>query len=165
MPALQPLVTAADLRVSLRPSTYFAIFDYDLTGNQQAVDASLQVKNVLRRAHTLVVSRVGDIYKKIPDGADLPNVPDLLWGAELNYAIGIAFDTAPEYTKTYGEEPRRKAAYDQAKETMELLQEAILRIVDFPPETAPRNVGGAVQDDSQRTFIANSDGTSNRGDF
>jgi hypothetical protein len=165
MPALTPLITAADLRNALRPATYLAIFDYDNSGDIATVDGSDQVALVLRRAHARVVSRVGVIYNKIPDGTDTPNIPELLKDAELNYAIGISFDAAPEYTKAYGHDPQRKAAYDQAKETMELLQEAILLIVDFPPEPKPMNSGGAVLDTGGRTFISDATGNSNRGDW
>lgn len=165
MPSLTPLITAKDLRTALNPTTYSAIFDDDNSGDMNSVDASDQVKLCIRRAHTRVVSRLGVMYTKIPDGTD-SSYPDLLVDAELNYAMGIAFDRHPEYVRTFGESDRRKACWDQAEATMELLQEAVLRLVDTPPEPVPRNVGGVVVDDGQHMFIGRSCGGGfNSGDF
>jgi len=165
MPSLTPLIKAKDLRTALNPTTYLAIFDDDNTGDIDAVDASDQVTLCIRRAHTRVVSRLGVLYEKIPDGTD-SSYPELLVDAELNYAQGIAFDRHPEYVKTFGESDRRKACFEQAEATMDMLQEAILRIVDVPPEPKPRNVGGVVVDDGQRVFLGrNGCGGFNSGDF
>lgn len=165
MPALTPLVTAADLRNTLKAAVYIAIFDDNNDGIAELLDTAPQVLLVLRRAHTRVVSRLGDLYAKIPDGVDAPNIPDLLFDAELNYCIGLAFDRSPEFTKNNGFEPQRKSAYAQADSTMQLLQEAILRIVDFPPAAAPFNVGGAVLDSGQRTVLDSTNGQRNSGDL
>jgi len=165
MPSLTPLIKASDLRTAINPTTYLAIFDDDNSGDMPLVDASAQVALVIKRAHTRVVSRLGVLYGKIPDGTDAA-YPDLLVDAELNYAMGMAFDRHPEYTRTFGESDRRKACWDQAEATMELLQEAVLRIVDNPPEPVPHNVGGIVTDGGQRVFLGtNNGGGFNSGDF
>jgi len=165
MPSLAPLITASDLRTALNPTTYLAIFDDDNSGDMALVDASEAVTLCIRRANTRVVSRLGVLYTKIPEGTD-PLIPDLLVDAALNYAQGIAFDRHPEYVKTFGESDRRKACFDQAESTMSMLQEAILRLVDNPSEPVPKNVGGVVVDDGQRVFLGRSCGGGfNSGDF
>jgi hypothetical protein len=162
--ALTPFITAALLRTALSPSTYIAIFDDDNGGDIAVVDASSQVALCIKRAHVRVVSRLGMLYNKIPDGTD-SEISDLLVDAELNYAVGISFDRHPEYVRTFGESDRRKAAFDQADGTMEMIQAAILAIVDAPPEPTPRNVGGVITDGGQRVFLDSNDGCRNSGDF
>jgi hypothetical protein len=164
VPQLTPFVTPANLRDVLGPTEYIAIFDDAGSGNLATIDASGAVGLCIRRAHTRVMARVGSIYKTLPDGAD-PQIPDLLFDAELNYAIGIAYDRRAEYTRAYGKEPARKAALDQAEMAMEQLQAAITRIVDAPPQASPENVGGVVFDSAQRVFAQSPDGTNNSGDF
>jgi len=126
--ALTPFITAALLRTALSPSTYIAIFDDDNGGDIAVVDASSQVALCIKRAHVRVVSRLGMLYNKIPDGTD-SEISDLLVDAELNYAVGISFDRHPEYVRTFGESDRRKAAFDQADGTMEMIQAAILATI------------------------------------
>lgn len=164
MAALTPFITASLLRTALSPTTYTAIFDDDNAGDLDAIDASEQVALCIKRAHVRVVSRLGILYNKIPDGTDT-QISDLLVDAELNYAVGIAFDRHPEYVRTYGESDRRKAAFDQADATMEMIQSSILSIVDAPPEVKPANVGGIITDGGQRVFLDSADGCRNSGDF
>jgi hypothetical protein len=118
----------------------------------------------LRRAHIKCITWLGANYTKIPDGTD-SHISDLLVDAELNYAIALAYDRHPEYVRAYGEEPKRKAAWDQAELTMMRVQEAVLKFVDLPDMEEPRNVGGVVVDGGQRVFLKASDGTNNGGDF
>lgn len=159
-----PLITAADLRNALSPSTYMALFDDDQTGSIVTVDASGPVQLVLRRAHIKCVTWLGANYEKIPDGTDT-HVSFLLVDAELNYAIGMAYDRHPEYVRAYGEDAKRKAAWDQAELTMMRIQEAVLKFVDLPDMEEPRNVGGLVVDGGQRVFLTSSTGINNGGDF
>jgi len=159
-----PLITASDLRNALSPSTYMALFDDEQCGSTVEVDASGPVLLVLRRAHIKCITWLGANYTKIPDGTDT-NISDLLVDAELNYAIALAYDRHPEYVRAYGEEPKRKAAWDQAELTMMRVQEAVLKFVDLPDMEEPQNVGGVVVDGGQRVFLTANDGTVNGGDF
>lgn len=159
-----PLITAADLRNALSVPTYMALLDDEQCGSYIEVDASAVVALLLRRAHIRCVSWLGANYSKIPASTD-NDVSDLLIDAELNYAMGMAFDRHPEYVRAYGEEPKRKAAYDQAELTMMRIQEAVLKMVDSPSMAEPLNVGGLVVDGGQRVFLIGSDGTNNGGDF
>jgi hypothetical protein len=164
--ASTPLVTAAMLRATLSLATYMALFDDEQLGITDDVDKSLAVTLVLRRSHTRVNSRLATIYSKrpLPSGSDA-EIDDLLLDAELNYACGMAFDRHPEYTRSYGEEPRRKAYYDQAEAVMENIQAALMRLVQTPPEDPPKNVGGIVYAITQRVMSPDADGTLNSGDF
>jgi hypothetical protein len=159
-----PLITAADLRNALSTPTYMALFDDEQCGSYIEVDASAPVLLTLRRAHIRCISWLGTNYTKIPASTD-SYVSDLLVDAELNYAIGIAFDRHPEYVRAYGEEPKRRAAFDQAELTMTRIQEATLKMVDSPTMEEPLNVGGLVVDNGQRMFLRAADGTNNGGDF
>ena len=157
-----PLITPGELRTALGANTYDAIFD---DSNQGSVpDTSAAVQQVLSRAHARVVSRLGVMYRQIPDGTD-NEISQLLKDAELGYAEALAYERHPEYVRQYGEADKVLAKMKRADSTMQLLQEAVLRIVDVPPEPKPRNVGGIVVDDQQRVFLTGSDGTRNSGDF
>lgn len=162
--SLAPLITAADLRATLSEPTYMALFDDDQSGVVASVDASDGVAMCLRRAHIRCVSWLGVNYSKVPLVTDT-DVPDLLIDAELNYATGIAFDRHPEYTRQYGEDPRRKAAYDQAELTMLRVQEAILQFVDSASMKEPENVGGIIVNEGQKMFLGATSGALNSGDF
>lgn len=162
--ALAPLITANLLRLALTTTTYMALFDELQLGDVGSVDASASVTLVLRRAHVRCVSWLGLNYKKIPLVTDA-EVPDLLVDAELNYAVGIAFDMHPEYVRQYGEDPRRKSAFDQAELCMQRVQEAILQFVDAPSVGEPENVGGVVTDSGQRVFLGSTNGALNSGDY
>src|SRR5690242_10024481 len=113
MAVLTPLVTAKTLRTSLSLSTYMAVFDDANTGSADIVDSSEQVRLVLVEAHAMVVSFLGDLYTKIPNGTD-SELPQLLVHAELLYARAISFDRHPEYTRTFGDNPLRDSHFKQA---------------------------------------------------
>lgn len=162
--ALAPLITAEQLRLSLTTPTYMALFDEEQTGSVPTVDASATVALVRRRAHIRCVSWLGLNYKRIPLVTDT-EVPDLLVDAELNYAVGISLDMHPEYVRAYGEEPRRKGAFDQAELCMQRVQEAVLQFVDAPSAGEPENVGGVVVDSGQRVFLGSTNGALNSGDY
>lgn len=153
----------ADLQAALGPQTALAIFDDTNAGSLAGTE--IQITQVLTRAHARVVSNLPDIYEKLP--AELPNnpVPALLADAELDYAVAYSLMRHPEYAKSYGDEDKANPAYKRAENTMKMVREAILRITDVPPETAPRNVGGHTVDNSNRIYVDNSDGTRNSGDF
>lgn len=161
---LLPYITADDLRDALSPPTFLAIFDDDTSG--QVADDRPAVVQVIRRAHSRVVSRLPDLYKTIPNvDPQVGPVPDLLFDAELAYAVALSLQRHPEYARTFGEDTRVKQAFSQAEQIMTELQEAILRIADMPPEPAPRNVGGIILNSGPRVMIDNPDGTPNSGDF
>lgn len=170
--ALTPLITAADLRNALGLNTYMALYDEDTDGSGQptgdiaTVDALASVALTLKRAHMRVISRLPAIYNKIPDGTD-SQVSELLRDAEIEFAIGMSYDRHPEYVQRFGMDTKRKGAYQTAMETMDLIQDAVLRIVpnDAPPEAAPRNVGGVVVDSGNRVFLPNPDGSGGTGDW
>jgi hypothetical protein len=162
--ALAPLITATMLRYGLSTATYMALYDEEQLGVQDEVDVSGPVLLTLTRAHIRCVSWLGANYNKIPLVTD-PDVSELLKDAELNYAIGISYDMHPEYVRAYGEEPKRKAAYDQAELTMMRIQEAILKLVDSASMAEPTNVGGIVVDSGQRMFLGTTNGIMNSGDF
>lgn len=162
--ALDPLITAAQLRTALTRPTYMALFDEDQSGIEAAVDASDGVALCLRRSHALCISFLGVNYSKIPLVTDA-DVPDLLVHAELCYATGMAFDLHPEYVRQYGEDPRRKAAYDQAEKIMFRVQEAVLQFVDSASMKEPENVGGIVVNEGQKVFLGTTSGALNSGDF
>jgi hypothetical protein len=169
--ALEPLISAEELRNALGLSTYMALFDDLYEGNPSGdvtkVDASASVTLIRQRAHVRCVSRLPAIYgSSIPDGTDT-NVSMLLKDAELSFAVGLSFDRHPEYVDRYGWDPVRKGAYQTAMETMDLIQDAVLRIVprDAPPEPTPRNVGGVVVDGGSKMFLTANDGTNNSGDW
>ena len=168
VPSLTPLVSAAELRVRLKPTTYLALFDDDNIGSESGtyatVDASAGVKSVLNGAHALMVSWLGDVYTKIPDGTDSA-VPGLLWETEMLYAISSSYDRSPEYVRRYGETDKAKGYSARADKIMEGVVESLRRIVDCPPETKPINAGGIIYSSGNRVFCDNADGTSNSGDF
>jgi hypothetical protein len=155
--ALTALITAADLRQALGRGTYMALFDDTDEGNPTGVvaevDASPDVLLVLQRAHVMVVSRLPAIYTRIPDGADA-NISMLLKHAELLYAEAFSYDRHPEYVSRYGLEPVRDGKYKAGNDTMDMIQEAILRIIpaDAPPDgedadiAAPIVVSGPTRD-------------------
>jgi hypothetical protein len=159
-----PLVTAEMLRNALSRDTYLALYDDEQCGSYVSVDASAPVALTLRRAHIRCISWLGANYSKIPASTD-NDVPDLLIDAELNYAIGMSYDRHPEYVRQYGEDPKRKAAWDQAELTMMRVQEAVLKFVETPSMAEPENVGGVVIDGGRRAFLDGIDGTNNSGDF
>jgi hypothetical protein len=165
----KPLITAATLRAKLGFNTYMALYDEDdsgsPTGDVAQVDASEAVALTLRLAHVRVVSRLATIYpNKTPDGTD-PLIDDLLVDAELNYAVGISYDRHPEYVNRFGWDPVRKGAYQMADDIMASIQDAVMRLVQAPPEPKPANVGGVVVDGGQRVFLVGIDGTPNTGDW
>jgi hypothetical protein len=164
MATLAPYITAAELRDALSPATYMAIFDDEQIGSTTVVDASRPVALLLARAHAHVVSRLGHTYNKIPLITD-SEVPYLLKDAELNFAIGMAYDRHPEYVRSYGADSQRKNAWDQANLTMLMIQEAVMRFVDAPSVGDPVNVGGIVFDSGPRTLTDSLDGTYNGGDL
>lgn len=148
--ALEPLISAAELRTALGRATYMALYDEDAQGNPTGdvatVDGSDGVKLTLARAHVMVVSRLPVIYPaKIPDGTDA-QISMLLKHAELLYAEGLSFDRHPEYTNRFGMDPVRDGKYKSANQTMDMIQETILSIVpnDAPPEDYPKDIGGVV---------------------
>lgn len=158
------IITAEELRLALGRSTYMALFDEDDSGNPTGdvatVDDFASVALVLKRASVRVLSRLPAIYTStLPDGADA-NISVLLKDAALNFAVGMSFDRHPEYVDRFGWDPVRKGAYQTAMETMDLLQDAVLRIPprDNPPADKPANVGGVVTDSPNRVFLPGSDG-------
>jgi hypothetical protein len=164
MTILSPYITAAELRAALSPSVYMAIFDDEQIGSTIEVDASVPVQLVLARAHARVVSWLPHTYTQLPLSTDL-EVPYLLKDAELNYAIGMSFDRHPEYVRSYGMDPQRKSAWDQAELCMTRVQQAILRFADSPSINAPTNSGGIVFDTGPHTITDSLDGTRNGGDL
>lgn len=162
-----PLITAQELRDALGRNTYMALFDEDdegqSTGDVATVDVSRPVLLTLARAHARVRSRLAAVWTQIPKSTD-PQIPLLLKDAELNFAIGMAYDRHPEYVNRFGWDPVRKGAYQIATDTMELIQDAVLRVDDPSPGT-PVNVGGTVIDNGNRVFLPNPDGTNNSGDW
>lgn len=162
--ALAPLITAANLRDAIGTATYMALMDDEQLGVVEAVDTSSAVALLLSRAHIRCVSWLGANYAKTPLVTDT-DVSVLLQDAELNYAVGLAYDRHPEYVRNFGEEPKRRAAYDQAELTMQRIQEAILRLPDMPSMGQPANVGGIVYDSGPRTLTDSIDGTYNGGDL
>lgn len=162
--SLEPFVTAAELRAALSLATYLALFDDEQTGSTDIVDASLPVTLTLSRAHVRVVSWLPNSYSTNPT-ADDSDVSVLLKDAELNYAVGMAFDRHPEYSRQYGEDPRRKAAFDQAELTMTRVQSAVLRLVDSPSLGIPALAGGVCYESGPRTITDSLDGTHNGGDL
>ena len=164
--ATEPRVTAELLRAALSPATYLALFDDEQCGVVSEVDISLPVTLTLRRAHTRVQSRLATICGTRPlPGETAAGGSDLLLDAELNYAIGMAFDRHPEYVRAYGEGARQKGAWSMAESIMEDLQAAVLRVVDATPEAAPSNVGGILFSSARRVMLPGSDGSANSGDF
>lgn len=162
--ALDPLITAKDLRDAMSTQTYLALLDDDMIGDVPTVDASGPVTLLLANAHIHCVSWLGANYSKIPRVTDI-DVSQLLKSAELNYAIGMAYDRHPEYVRQYGEDHKRKSAYDRAEITMMRIQEACLKLVDSPSMAEPQNVGGVVVDYGQRVFLGGANGVLNSGDF
>jgi hypothetical protein len=163
--ALDPLITGEDLRLALSKATFLALFDDELTGEVEVVESSPEVAQVLRRAHIRTVSWLGANYNKVPLVTDT-DVSELLKDAELNYAIGMSYDRHPEYVRQYGEDVKRKAAYEQAELCMMRVQEATLRLVDSPSMAEPENVGAVIVDSGQRQFLGvDSSGALNSGAF
>lgn len=162
--SLTPFITAAELRATLSPATYMAIFDDEQTGSVSLVDASTAVLLTLSRAHIRTVSWLPPSFDKLPKSSDT-DVSILLKDAELNYAVGLSYDRHPEYVRAYGADPQRKAAYDQAELTMTRVQAAVLRLPDSPSMDEPHNVGGIVYESGPRTLIDSFDGSRNGGDL
>lgn len=163
---VNPYITPADLVDRLNPTTFLAIYDDDSTNSVATVSSSNVVKQVIRLAHSRVFSRLPNLYKT-PPNVD-PNtvaVPDLLYDAELAYAVALSLQRHPEYVRTFGENQKVKQAFEQAEDIMRLLQDDTLRIADLPPAPSPLNVGGIITDNGQRVFIDSADGTRNGGDF
>lgn len=162
--ALAPLITGEDLRIALSKATFLALYDDEQTGDMETIETSAEVGQTLRRAHIRTVAWLGNNYNKVPLVTDT-DVSELLKDAELNYAIGISYDRHPEYVRQYGEDVKRKAAYDQAELCMQRVQEAVLRLVDSPSMAEPENVGAVIVDSGQRTFLGTTNGVVNSGDF
>lgn len=159
MAELTPLITADDLCDLLSTSTFMQIFDDDPaggSGNVAAVKRSRVVQLILAQAHARCVSWLPSIYTKIPDGTDC-QTPELLRGAELEYARAMAWERHREYARASGVDV--KDMFQRADEIMERIQESTLRIVDTPPEPEPENVGGIVRNSGPKVFVNGS------GDF
>jgi hypothetical protein len=156
--ALEPLITAAELRNALGRSTYMALYDEDengeVSGDVAAVDASAGVTLVRQRAHVLVVSRLPSIWRgAIPDGTD-ERQSMLLKHAELLYAEALSYDRHPEYVSRFGLDPVRDGKYKAGNETMNMIQELVLTVVpnDAAPEEPPQDTGGVVASGTRESW-------------
>jgi hypothetical protein len=162
MAELNPLICAEDLRDMLSPTTFMQIFDDANTGVELTVMRSNIVTLVLNQAHAKCMSWLLTIYNRLPDGDD-NEIPELLKGVELEYAVAFAWARHREYARASQVDVDK--LFRRADETMERLQSATQRIPDNPPEAKPRNVGGTVISSGARVMCDNADGTVNSGDF
>lgn len=162
MAELNPLISVEDLRDYLSPTILLRIFDDDNTGDLDTVMASRPVQLVLTQAHANCVSWLPVMYNTLPDGDDA-ELPELLRGAELEYAKALAWDRHREIAKASSVDV--DALYKRVDLKMTRLQESTLRIADSPPEAKPRNVGGLVRDEGFRVMCGTTSGVSNSGDF
>lgn len=161
-------VSAQDLRLSLGPVTYMAIFDdAPKTKDITAVDASDQVALVLDDSAADVKSYLPSLFNDLAMPPELPAASSkLLRGAQLIYAKVLSYQRHPEYVKTYGAQhdgPMEK----RYREMMSRIQSAIQRIpaTDSPPLEQPANVSTVVRDDGRRIILTEPDGDRNLGDF
>jgi len=159
-----PLITAAQLRASLTPEVYLAIFDDDRTGDIDSVDVSDGVLEVLNDAHALTISSLGPLYARLPTSSDA-KVSILLKAAEKQWARAFAFERRPEFEHEYGYGGEKSKAESRAKRILDEIRADLMQIVDAPPEPQPRNVGGIIRRRVQRVFLDGPNGERNSGDF
>lgn len=151
-------IMQADLQAALNPGTFLQCFDDDNDGSVDDDDPN--VAQVIRRAHSEVLSYLPRVYDGLPNAT-----PTLLFSAELDYALAFSFDRHPEFAKTYGTE-QRDSAWKRAEGKMERVANSIQQLTDNAPAAAPATEGGIVCDPNPRHVICDSaDGTSNSGDF
>jgi hypothetical protein len=162
--ALQPLITAAELRTELTLATYMALFDEEQVGDIPTVDASPGVLMVLGDAHVLTIAWLPANYEHLPVASD-PDVSQLLKYAERQYAKVLAYEKHDEYVRATGSEKKITSAFTRAEATMKRVQQAILRMPDSESMGKPENIGGIVTNDDQRVFLGSTGGRRNSGDF
>lgn len=150
-------VTPTDLRTALSLKTYIAIFDDALTG---AVSEAISpapgfdpgVAQVLRRAHAEVVSWIFQITDSDPNSA---TQSDLLFSAELDFAVAFAFERHPAYVRAFGE-VERASRMKRASDKMQRIQEGLQRYSAVGTTAAtvvvPKQAGGIVLADAVHVF-------------
>jgi hypothetical protein len=153
-------ISAQELRLSLGPVTYMAIFDDDRTKNVAIVDASDQVALALSDSFAIVASFMPSIYDALPVEGDTS--PVLLRAAQLLFAKYWSYQRHPEYVKTYGAEPGGKL-WTLGVELMKRIQAAEQQIpsTDNPPQQYTGNDGGIVYDDSPKISVPSEVATRN----
>lgn len=166
-------VTAKQLRLSLGPVTYMAIFDDARTGNTGTVDASDQVLQVLAESAAEVASYIPALYTREQAPAQLPgNTAWVLTGAQLLYAKCLSWQRHPELVKTYGAQPGGKVE-TLFREKMVRIQSSIQQVAPgdgdatsgASPVPDPPNVSANVIPEDDRIIVSDPDGTPNIGDF
>ncbi len=162
---MTPLITAKNLRDGLDEKRYMAIFDTKNDARIDVIDASEVVQGVLKDAHIMVMSFLGNSYpSNYPDGTD-EITPRLLVRAEMLYAKADSLERHPEYERRYAESKITTSWRTQAKEIMTNLVTGLQRLNDKPPAATAANFGGTVIDNGPRVTINNNDGSSNSGDW
>jgi hypothetical protein len=149
-------ISADDLANALSPTVFLEIFDDDNTNDIAAVKASDQVLLVIENAEGEVESRIGVEY-------NLDNVTGsdrLVRRACLEYAIAYSLERHPEVTRS-AQAPER---FKRAENRVQLLQDAILELVDSPTQK-PANVGGALYDPTPTMWTDTTTGDYTGGDF
>lgn len=131
-----PYVSADDLKRTIGPLAYKAIFDDDGDGtpDTEAVDlvryrASGRVDSSLAKVYTAAV---------VPF---LGTVPREAQEAALEYAVGMAYLRHEEYARRYGEKGK-VAEFERAEQLCKDLATNLKRIADAPAAAPnPANVG------------------------
>lgn len=149
-------VTPTDLRTALSLKTYIAIFDDATTGTVSeaiapAAGYDVGVAQVLRRAHAEVISWIFPITNTDPNSA---TQSDLLFSAELDFAVAFAFERHPAYVRAFGE-VERASRMKRAADKMQRIQEGLQRysaVGTAAPAVIPTPAGGFVGSDAVHVF-------------
>lgn len=134
-----PYVTADDLRATIGPQAYLAIFDDTNVGTVDAAAVAL----VLSRASGRVDGYLAKNYSAavVPFLAD---VPIQAKEAALEFATGMAYLRRPEYASRYGEKGKVQE-FERAEQLCKDLAENLQRLAAAPSAAPhPANVQGGV---------------------
>jgi phage gp36-like protein len=154
-------ITQAELQYALSSTSFIAIFDQDNDGvaDEAVVDA------VIGRASAMTDAWIAPVYRGPFPITQVP-VPAMIRELTIQYCLAIAYERRPDYTRTLeGGSSHDEDRWKRADAMGMRLQTAVLRIPDYVAQPAPANVGGIVVSGGSRVFIADANGTENRGDF
>ena len=152
-------IDQAALQLALSPVTMLALFD----DTQTNVISATAVAQVIAEAEAEVKSYlVGEYSNPLPAGAA---TDDLLRLAAIDFAVCFSFARHPEYALQTGQQKALENRMTRAEARMKRIQAAIQRPPTLNTLVTPSNVGGVNIAETNTIIGADTDGTTNFGDF
>ena len=150
-------IVQADLENRLSIASVLGLYD-DGNGTVNATALAAVIVNAEQETLSWLVDEQGNV-PSMP--SDLQTDP-FFKGCALDFAIAYSIERRPEYAKQAGL-GTKESYFARASKRMERVLDGRQRATQMAER--PANVGGMVNDNSNRIIVDNADGTQNSGDY